>query len=155
VLAQKDPAGGEPRGITVDLARELARHLGVPVELVIFESAGRVTDAVKSKAWDVCFVAIEPARSAVIAFTAPYVLIERAFMVPKDSPLQTITDVDRAGVRIGVARGSAYDLYLTRTIKDATLVRYPTAAQAIPGFIADKLEVVAGVKQPLLLFAKA
>src|SRR5262245_52093 len=80
VLAQNDVAGGEPRVITVDLARELARHLSVPVELVIFESAGRVTDAVKSNAWDVCFVAIEPARSAVIAFTAPYVLIEGTFM---------------------------------------------------------------------------
>jgi polar amino acid transport system substrate-binding protein len=76
-------------------------------------------------------------------------------MVPVDSPLKTIADVDRSGVRIGVARGSAYDLYLTRTVKNATLVRYPTASLAVPGFIADKLEVVAGVRQPLMLFAKA
>jgi polar amino acid transport system substrate-binding protein len=90
----------------------------------------------------------------VIAFTAPYVLIEGTYMVPVDSPLKTIDDVDRAGVRIAVARGSAYDLYLTRTIRNATLVRYPTAALAVPGFVEDKLEVVAGVRQPLMLFAK-
>jgi polar amino acid transport system substrate-binding protein len=97
VLAQKDPAGGEPRGITVDLARELAKRLDLPLELVIFESAGRVTDALKSGAWDIAFLAIEPARSAEIDFTAPYVLIEGAYMVSRDSPLQTIGDVDRAG----------------------------------------------------------
>jgi polar amino acid transport system substrate-binding protein len=155
VLAQRDPAGGDPHGITVDLARELARRLAVPVELVIFESAGRVTEAVKTGTWDVSFLAIEPVRAAQMAFTAPYVLIEGTYMVPADSPLQTIADVDRAGVRIGVARGSAYDLYLTRTVKNATLVRYPTASLAVPGFIADKLEVVAGVRQPLVLFAKS
>jgi polar amino acid transport system substrate-binding protein len=154
VLAQKDPAGGDPGGITVDLARELARRLGAPVELVIFESAGRVTEAVKTGAWDVSFLAIEPVRAAQMLFTAPYVLIEGTYMVPADSPLKMIADVDRAGVRIGVARGSAYDLYLTRTVKNATLVRYPTASLAVPGFIADKLEVVAGVRQPLMLFAK-
>jgi polar amino acid transport system substrate-binding protein len=155
VLAQRDAAGGDPHGITVDLARELARRLQVPIELVIFESAGRVTEATKTGAWDVSFLAIEPVRAAQMAFTAPYVLIEGTFMVPADSPLKTIADVDRAGVRIGVARGSAYDLYLTRTVKNATLVRYPTASLAVPGFIADKLEVVAGVRQPLMLFAKA
>jgi len=155
VLAQRDSAGGDPHGITVDLARELARRLDIPIELVIFESAGRVTEALKTSAWDVSFLAIEPVRAAQIAFTAPYVLIEGTYMVPVDSPLKTIADVDRAGVRIGVARGSAYDLYLTRTVKNATLVRYSTASLAVPGFIADKLEVVAGVRQPLALFAKA
>ncbi|HLQ93422.1 MAG TPA: ABC transporter substrate-binding protein [Xanthobacteraceae bacterium] len=154
VLAQRDSAGGDPHGITVDLARELARRLDIPIELVIFESAGRVTEALKTSAWDVSFLAIEPVRAAQIAFTAPYVLIEGTYMVPVDSPLKTIADVDRAGVRIGVARGSAYDLYLTRTVKNATLVRYSTASLAVPGFIADKLEAVAGVRQPLALFAK-
>jgi polar amino acid transport system substrate-binding protein len=155
VLAQRDPTGGEPHGITVDLAHELARRLGVGIELVIFHSAGRVTDALKTGAWDVAFLANEPVRAAVIDFTAPYVLIEGTYMVPVDSALQTIADVDRAGVRIAVARGSAYDLYLTRTLKNATLVRYATASLAVPQFVADKLEAAAGVKQPLLLFAKS
>ncbi|HEY6257542.1 MAG TPA: transporter substrate-binding domain-containing protein [Xanthobacteraceae bacterium] len=155
VLAQRDPAGGEPHGITVDLARELARRLDVPIELVIFASAGRVTDALASGAWDVAFLANEPARAAMIDFTAPYVLIEGTYMVPIDSPLQTIADVDRAGVRIAVARGSAYDLYLTHTLKAASLVRYATASLAVPQFVADKLEAAAGVRQPLMLFAKS
>jgi polar amino acid transport system substrate-binding protein len=154
VLAQRDPAGGEPHGVTVDLARELARRLGVGIELVIFQSAGRVTDALTTGVWDVAFLANEPVRAAVIDFTAPYVLIEGTYMVPVDSALQTIADVDRAGVRIAVARGSAYDLYLTRTLENAALVRYATAGLAVPQFVADKLEAAAGVKQPLLLFAK-
>jgi polar amino acid transport system substrate-binding protein len=154
VLAQRDPAGGDPHGITVDLARELARRLGLPIELVIFQSAGRVTDALKTEAWDIAFLANEPVRAAVIDFTAPYVLIEGTYMVPMDSPLKAIADVDRAGVRIAVAQGSAYDLYLTRTLESATLVRYATASLAVPQFVADKLEVAAGVRQPLLLFAK-
>ena len=155
VLVQKDPASGEPRGITPELARELAKRLGLPIELVIFESAGRVTDALKSGVWDIAFLAVEPARAAEIDFTAPYVLIEGGYMVPRDSPLQVIADVDRAGIRIAVARGSAYDLYLTRTLKNAQLERYPSGDEAMAKFVADKVDVAAGVKQPLILHAKA
>jgi polar amino acid transport system substrate-binding protein len=154
VLVQQDPVTKAVRGITPDLAHELARRLGVPIELVIFASAGRVTDAIKDKSWDIAFLAIEPARAAEIAFTAPYVLIEGGYIVTKDSPLKVIGDVDRAGVRIAVARGSAYDLYLTRNLKSAELVRYPTGDEALAKFIADKIDVAAGVKQPLVLFAK-
>ena len=89
------------------LAREFARRLGLPIELVIFPSAGRVTDALATGAWDVAFLANEPVRAAMIDFTAPYVLIEGTYMVPLHSPLETIADVDRSGVRIAVARGSA------------------------------------------------
>ena len=102
VLAQKDAATGEPKGITPDLARELGRRLGVPVELVTFDAAGKVFDAVKTGAWDIAFIAIEPVRAAEIEFTAPYVIIEGTYMVPKDSPLKAIADVDRPGVRIAV-----------------------------------------------------
>jgi polar amino acid transport system substrate-binding protein len=154
VLVQRDPTGGEPHGITVDLARELARRLGVPIELVVFETAGKVTDAVKAGRWDVAFIAIEPVRASVIDFTAPYVIIEGTYMVPADSSLKDIADVDRPGVRIAVAKGSAYDLYLTRTLKSATLVHYPTPSLAFAGFISDKLEVAAGVKQQLIQFVK-
>jgi polar amino acid transport system substrate-binding protein len=154
VLAQKDPATGEPRGVSVDLARELGRRLGVPVELVTFDAAGKVFDALKKGTWDIAFLAIDPARAAEIAFTAPYVVIEGTFLVPADSPLRTIEDVDRDGVRVAVGNKSAYDLYLTRTLKRAQLVRVPTSPAAIDVFLKDKLEAAAGVKQPLLQFAK-
>jgi len=154
VLAQKDPATGEPRGVSVDLARELGRRLGVPIELVTFDAAGKVFEALKKDAWDIAFLAIDPARAAEITFTAPYVVIEATYLVPADSPLRTIEDVDRDGVRVAVGNKSAYDLYLTRTLKRAQLVRVPTSPEAIDVFLKDKLEAAAGVKQPLVQFAK-
>ena len=154
VLVQRS-ASGELSGITVDLTRELGKRLGVPVELTPFDGAGKSFAAVKSGELDVGFFAIEPVRAAEIAFTSPYVIIEGTYMVPADSPLKVIADVDREGVRIAVGQGSAYDLYLTRTIKHATLVRAPTSAAAMEMFLADKLEAGAGVKQPIIAFAKA
>ena len=154
VLAQRDPATGEPRGVSVDLARELGRRLNVRVDLVPFDAAGKVFDALKTGAWDVAFLAIDPARAAEIAFTAPYVVIEGTYLVRVESPLRTIEDVDRDGVRVAVGNKSAYDLYLTRTLKRAQLVRVPTSPEAIDVFLRDKLEAAAGVKQPLLQFAK-
>jgi polar amino acid transport system substrate-binding protein len=155
VLVQKDASGASGvLGVTVDLATELARRLGTPIALSVYDTAGKVTDAVKAGEWDICFLAIEPARAAVIGFTAPYVLIEGTYMVPVDSPLKTVADVDRDGVRIAVAKGSAYDLYLTRTLQHATLVRYPSPPLALQGFIADKLDAAAGVRQFLNAFAK-
>jgi polar amino acid transport system substrate-binding protein len=151
VLAQKDPATGQPKGITPDLARELGRRLGVPVELVPFDAAGKVFEAVKTGALDVMFLAIEPVRANEIAFTAPYVLIEGVYMVPKDSKIASVADVDRDGTRIGVSRNSAYDLYLTRTLKHATLVR---GDDGIALFVKDKLDAAGGVKQPLVAHAK-
>jgi polar amino acid transport system substrate-binding protein len=114
-----------------------------------------VFDALKAGAWDVAFLAIDPARSAEIAFTAPYVVIEGTYLVPADSPLRTIGDVDREGVRVAVGNKSAYDLYLTRTLKHAEIVRVPTSPAAVEVFIRDRLEAAAGVKQPLVEFAKA
>ena len=156
VLAQKDEATGQPKGITPDLARELGRRLGVPVELITYDAAGKVFDAATKGEWDIGFVAIEPVRAAVIDFTAPYVIIEGTYMVHKDSPLKVIADVDRPGVRIAVGLKSAYDLYLTRTIKNATIVRAPAGGgkAMIDMFLNDKLEVAAGVKQPLVAYAK-
>jgi len=151
VLAQKDPATGQPKGITPDLARELGRRLGVPVELVPFDAAGKVFEAVKTGALDVMFLAIEPVRANEIAFTAPYVLIEGVYMVPTDSKIASVADVDRDGIRIGVSRNSAYDLYLTRTLKHATLVR---GDDGIALFVKDKLDAAGGVKQPLVAYAK-
>jgi polar amino acid transport system substrate-binding protein len=155
VLAQKDPATGEPRGVAAALARELAKRLGLAIEFTGFDAAGKVTDAVAQGGLDIVFLAIDPVRGAGIDFTAPYVLIEGAYAVPSDSAIKTNEDVDRAGNRIAVARGSAYDLYLTRAIKHATLVREPSGPQAMDLFVRDKLEVAAGVKQPIMAFAKA
>jgi polar amino acid transport system substrate-binding protein len=151
VLAQKDEMTGEPKGITVDLARELGRRLGVPVELVRFDAAGKTFEGLKAGTLDIVFLAIEPVRAAEVAFTAPYVIIEGVYLVPKDSALKTVGDVDRAGVRVGVNKGSAYDLFLTRTLKQAQLVR---GESGIDLFVKDKLDAAAGVKQPLVEYAK-
>jgi polar amino acid transport system substrate-binding protein len=154
VLAQKGK-NGEPLGITVDLARELARRLGVPIEPITFDAAGKVFDALKRGVWDVAFLAVEPVRAAEIDFTAPYVLIEGTYMVRKDSPIKAIEDADKAGIRIAVATGSAYDLYLSRTLKHATLVRAPTGPEAMQMFVRERLDAAGGVRQPLVEFAAA
>jgi polar amino acid transport system substrate-binding protein len=151
VLVQKDPAGGEPKGVTIMLAKELGKKLGVPVELVLFNGAGETFEALKRGAWDIGFLAVEPVRAAEIEFTAPYVIIEGVYLVPKDSTLKTPADVDRAGIRIGVNKGSAYDLFLTRTLKNATLVR---GENGIALFRNEKLEAAGGVKEPVVAYAK-
>ena len=136
----------DPGGVTVDLARGLADWLGVPVELTCVQAAREAFGAITEGRVDMCFLAIEPAREEYLAFTAPYVLIEGVFAVAEASRDTTSSEVDRAGVRIAVAEGSAYDLFLTRTIKNAELVRTddPTAA-----FDEQGLEVCAGVRQPM------
>ena len=154
VLATRDPATGGPRGVSVDLARELARRLNVEVELVTFDAAGRVFDALKTGAWDVAFLADDPARAVDIAFSPAYIEIEGAYLVPVGSPIRANADVDRAGTRIVVGRGSAYDLYLTREIKAATLVRAPTSPVVVDVMVADKQDVAAGVRQQLEADAK-
>ncbi len=153
VLAQRDPAGGPPRGVSGDLARELGRRLDLPIEYVAFDAAGKVFEALATGAWDIAFMAIDPVRAEGIAFTAPYVVIEGVYVVPADSPLRTVEDVDREGVRVAVATGSAYDLYLTRALKRAKLVREPSGPQSLARFLNERLEAAAGVKQPVVEFA--
>ena len=150
VLAQGSAAA--PRGVTVDLARELGRRLDVSVEFTSFDGAGAAFEAFKGGTLDIIFLAIEPARAAEISFTAPYVLIGGVYVVPKESSLKGAAEVDREGVRIGVNKGSAYDLYLTRTLKHAELIR---GDDGIDLFVKNKLEVVAGVKQPMVQYIKA
>ena len=151
VLVQRNAATGELSGVTVELARELGRRIGAPVDLVPFDAAGKVFEALKRGAWDIAFLAIEPVRAAEIDFTAPYVIIEGVYMVPTDSPLKSVADVDREGVRIAVNKGSAYDLYLSRTLKHATLHR---SDDGIAQFKNEKLEAAGGVRQPLVEYAK-
>lgn len=146
--------GGEPGGVSVDLARAVARLLDLPIDLVRFDSAGAVVEAVKAKQVDLAFVAIDPVRAADMDYTAPYVIIEGAYLVRNASPLQRNADVDRAGNRVAVGGGSAYDLYLTRELKSATLVRAPTSQAVTDLFIAQGLDVAAGVKQQMEADAK-
>ncbi len=148
ILANRN-AAGEAVGVSVDLAREAARRLGVPIELVLFNSAGNVVEAVKARQVDLAFVAIDPVRAADTEYTAPYVIIEGAYLVRNASPLQRNEEVDRAGTRVVVGRGSAYDLYLARELKAATLVRAPTSPVVTDVFLAQNLEVAAGVRQQL------
>lgn len=154
VLAQKDAAGGDPRGVSVALARALAERLRVPIALVTFDAAGKVVDAMDGGGLDIAFLAIDPIRAAGLAFTDPYVLIEGTYAVRRGGTLRTIADVDRPGVRVAVARGSAYDLFLTRALRCATLVRESNGPQAMAMFVGDGLEVLAGVRQPLDAFAR-
>jgi polar amino acid transport system substrate-binding protein len=153
ILATRD-AAGQPQGVSVDLAREAGRRLGLPVELVLFNSAGAVVDAVKARQVDLAFVAIDPVRAADMDSTAPYVIIEGAYLVRNESPLRRNDEVDRPGTRVVVGRGSAYDLYLTRELKSATLVRAPTSPLVTDTFLAQNMEVAAGVKQQLEADAK-
>ena len=151
VLAQKGP-NGEPVGVTVDLARELAKRLGVALEMTTFDAAGKVFATVDANVWDIAFLAIEPIRAAHVEFTEPYVHIEGTYVVPSDSNITSLTEIDRAGIRIAVGKGSGYDLVLNRTLRNATLVRAGTGTDALNVFLSDKLEAAAGVRQPILDF---
>ena len=149
ILANRNAANGEPYGVSVDLARGFAKRLGVEVELIVFDGAAKSVEAVKTEAADIGFFAVDPLRAEGINFTAPYVLIEGAYLVRNDSPLQANEEVDRAGHRVAVGKGSAYDLYLSRELKHAQIVRAPTSPAVIVEFLNQKLEVAAGVKQQL------
>jgi polar amino acid transport system substrate-binding protein len=154
ILATRDPVSGEPHGVSIDLARELARRLGVSAELVTFDAAGKVVEALKSGAWDVAFLAIDPARAVDISYSPPYVVIEGAYLVPDSSPIQGNADVDRPGNRVVVGAGSAYDLFLSRELKKATIVRAATSQAVTDLFVAQRLDVAAGVKQQLAADSK-
>jgi len=149
VLASKDPASGELRGVAVDLARELGRRVELPVELIGFDAAGKMFEAVKSGAWDIAFLAVDPGRAGEIDFTAPYLEIEGTYLVPSGSPYRGVEEVDRDGVRIGISAKSAYDLFLSRTIKHAELVRGAGPDAAFNLLLDGKVDVVAGVRQHL------
>ena len=148
VLARRDAAAGAA-GVSVDLARALGAQRGVPVDLVVVDGAARSVETVRSGAADIGFFAIDPLRGEGIRFTAPYVLIEGAYLVRNDSPLRDNGEVDRPGTRIVVARGSAYDLYLARTLKAAELVYAQTSPTVVDEFLARRADAAAGVKQQL------
>lgn len=149
ILANKDAATGQPVGVSVDLAHAFAERLGVGIELVVFDAAGKSVEAVTREEADIGFFAIDPLRGEGISFTAAYVLIEGAYLVPSGSPIQSNEEVDRAGLRVAVGKGSAYDLHLSRELKHAEIVRAPTSPTVVDVFMEQQLDVAAGVKQQL------
>lgn len=148
LLAGRDAAGA-PTGIAVDLARELCSQLGLTADIVPYESAGPMADAAKADAWDVAFLAADPGRADAIAFTAPYLEIEATYLVPRESSIREMTDVDREGVRIAVSENSAYDLFLRRSIRHAQLVPAPGVDASVSLFFDTRLDALAGLR-PLL-----
>ncbi len=149
ILARRDAATQQVSGVSVDLAQALAERLGVALELVVVEAALKSVETVRGGLADIGFFAIDPARSQGIRFSAAYVLIEGAYLVRNASPLTDNAQVDRAGTRIMVGRGSAYDLYLSRELKAAQLLRTPTSPQVVTEFLSQGADVAAGVKQQL------
>lgn len=150
ILAQKDPATGESRGVAIDLARELGRRLGVPVELVAYQSIGTMVDGAKAGAWDIAFLGSDPARAAEITFTPAYVELEATYLVPAGSPLRAAADVDREGVRVAAPARANYELFLSRSLTRAQLVRAQDTAAAFDLLASGKVEALAGLTQALI-----
>jgi polar amino acid transport system substrate-binding protein len=149
ILANKNSQSGEPYGVSIDLANAFARKLGLEIELFVFDSAGKSVEAVIQEKADFGFFAIDPLRGEGILFTAPYVLIEGGYLVKESSPIQSNHEVDMPGNRLVVGKGSAYDLFLTREIKSAEIVRAPTSPLVVSSFLEGGYEVAAGVRQQL------
>jgi polar amino acid transport system substrate-binding protein len=150
LLVTGKDADGMPTGVSPDIAAEIARRLGVPVKLVPYKTPGELADAAESNAWDIGLIGAEPQRAEKIAFTPAYVEIEATYLVPAGSPIKSIADVDKPGVRISVTGRSAYGLWLERNIKQATLMRTDTLDSSCEQFVRDKLEVLAGLRPRLL-----
>ncbi|MEG0182494.1 MAG: transporter substrate-binding domain-containing protein [Stenotrophomonas sp.] len=153
VLAQGD--ADAPHGPSVELATALAQRLGVQARFNCHDAAASVVAAAATDAWDLAFLAVDPARADRIAFSAPYVEIEGTYLVRDDSAAQQVADLDRAGLRIAVGRGAAYDLFLSRDLRQATIERADTSAAAITLFDQQRLDAAAGVRQPLQAWAQA
>jgi polar amino acid transport system substrate-binding protein len=146
---------GDPEGVSPDMARAIADRLGVPVKYVPYARPGELADAAGSNAWDIGLIGAEPQRAEKIAFTAAYCEIEATYLVPAGSPIASIAEVDRPGVRIAVTARAAYDLWLERNIHQATLVRSNTIDSAFKQFVDEKLEVLAGLRPRLITDAEA
>ncbi len=154
ILANEDPASKNLYGVTIDIANEIGKRISLPVRLIPFKTAGATVDAVKTRDIDLVFVAIDPVRGADISYTPAYIQIEGAYMVKTSSPLKTNAEVDAVGNEIVVGKGSAYDLYLTREIKNAALLRAASSQVVIDDFMSGLGNVAAGVKQQLESDAK-
>lgn len=154
LLATRDASTGELRGLAVDLSRELARRIGVPLEIIPVDAAGKITASAADNVWDIGFLAIDPRRANDIDFTAPHVELEGTYLVPAGSSLQRIEEVDREGVRVAVTSQSAYDLFLTRELKHAQIVRAINTPESFDVMLEQKLDAVAAVRTALVAAAK-
>ncbi|HEX6145076.1 MAG TPA: ABC transporter substrate-binding protein [Geminicoccaceae bacterium] len=150
LLVSGKSAAGEPEGVAPDMARAIAERLGVPVAYVTYARPGELADAAGQDVWDVGLIAAEPSRAETIAFSPAYAEIEATYLVPADSPIGSIDEVDRPGVRIAIAARSAYDLWLTRHLQSAELVRAPSLDASYELFVADRLDALAGLRPRLL-----
>jgi polar amino acid transport system substrate-binding protein len=155
VLAARDPKTAALSGVSVTLAKAMGEALGVPVDLMPYVSAGETFDGGSRGEWALAFMAIDPQRAEKLRFSTPYVVIEGTYLVRQGSAFRAIADLDRPGVKIAVARGSAYDLFLSRQLKNATLLRTVTTNDAIALFEKDHLDAVAAIRQALLPTAAA
>jgi len=154
ILVQKDPTSGQLAGVTVDMSRDIGNRLGVPVEFKEFDSAGKVSQCAMQNVWDIAFLAIDPKRAVDILYTEPYVHIEGTYMVTQASTLRNQEDVDKPGVKVAVGEGTAYDLFLSRHLQHAEIVRFETSEVSLQQFSGQGLEVAAGIRQPLEHFAR-
>jgi polar amino acid transport system substrate-binding protein len=152
ILARRE--AGAWRGVAIDLTRELAQRLGVPHEMVLYDTVGAMVDAARTGAWDVAFLGSEPARETVMSFTAAYLEIEATYLVPGASPLRTAAEVDREGVRVAAPVRANYELYLTRTLQRAELVRADSAEAAFELLTGGKVDALAGLRQALIGLAE-
>lgn len=153
ILAARDAAGGEPRGVAIDLTRAVAARLGVPVAIVAYDTVAAMVDAAKTGAWDIAFLGIDPAREGEIGFTPPYLEIEAAYLVPAGSALRTASEVDRAGVSVAAPARANYELFLSRNLKAARLVSAPSAEAAFDLLARGQVDALAGLAQALIGWA--
>ena len=154
LLARRDAANGTLSGLAVDLAQELAARVEVSLTLIPYDSAGKISSSALEDVWDVAFLAIDPLRAQQIAYTAAYLELEGTYLVPIDSPLQRVEEVDREGAQISVTAGSAYDLYLSRALKHARLVRVNDTPRSVVLMQEQKLDAVAAVRTALVAAAR-
>jgi polar amino acid transport system substrate-binding protein len=150
ILATKDRATGESRGVAVDLLREIGRRLGVPVEIVAYDSVAVMGDAAPTGAWDVAFLGSDPAREALMGFTPAYLEIEATYLVPGVSPLRAASEVDREGVRVAAPARANYELFLRRHLQRAWLVSASGADAALDLLVKGEADALAGLTQGLL-----
>ena len=150
VLARYEPSSGEPTGIAAELARELGRRVGRPVEFIRYDSAAVMADSARIGAWDIAFLAADPAREETIAFTAPYLELDASYVVPAQSRIQTLDEIDAPGVRIAARPRSAYDLYLRRSLRQATLVYPETDETDVDVLMSGRADVLAGLRHALV-----
>ena len=154
VLAQKNKATGAPGGVSADLAEELAKRLNLGITFITFDAARSVVEAIKTDQCDIAFLAIDPLRAEHISYTEPYVKIDGGYITHVSAPYTTIDDVDQFGIRIAVGKNAAYDLYLSRTLIKAELVRAATTSGAVDLFLSENLDLAAGIKTALLAYAE-